>query len=149
MMQSSNGFGASASGRHPFRGLHAVVVDDNPATVKLIEYMMREAGWQVSGFSKPHEALAALPQLDPDLIVTDFRMPRMNGPEFLLEAERLHPGVPKMVMTAYGEDFVLQDMLRKASVPCASKANGLMEVLSLAEQLVSVRLACKRARVAV
>ncbi|MCZ7646563.1 MAG: response regulator [Planctomycetota bacterium] len=142
-MTSNRRLRTASSGRLPRPGVQVVVVDDNPMTVKLLEYLLREGGWKFSGFTSPHEALRALPGLTPDLIVTDYRMPRMSGPEFLLEAEKIHEGVPKMIMTAYGEEIFVQEMLRKAGVPSVSKANGLLEVIALAEQLASVTQALR------
>jgi len=121
-----------------------VLVDDNAMTVKLATYMFQEAGWQVHGFTSAERALEALREIEPDVIVTDFRMPGMSGPDFLLRADTLHELTPKLVMTAYGDEPWIQDQLRKAGVKAVSKTRGLTEVLAAAEELASVRQALKR-----
>ena len=120
------------------------LVDDNPWTVKLAAYVMRQAGWDVHPHTSPSRALAELESVEPDLIITDFQMPEMNGPEFLLAAEQLHPATPTLVMTAFDDDPAVQSVLRKASIPCVSKTKGLTRIAEVANALVSVRRAVKR-----
>lgn len=47
------------------------------------------------------DALAVLRTHPVDLIVTDYKMPMMNGLEFLAEAKHVAPTVPRIMMTAY------------------------------------------------
>ena len=125
-------------------GMSVVIVDDNPMTVKLARHIFSEEGWEVHGFTSAWTALEALKGCEPDLIIADFRMPEMNGPEFLLAASRIHELTPKLIMTAYDDDERVQAALRKASVPSVSKADGLSELLQRARQLVSVRHSLKQ-----
>lgn len=131
--------------RTPSQGpqLRVLFVDDNPMTVKLAGYLFAEAGWRMDGFTSPLQALEALRHFEPDLIVTDFRMPEMSGPEFLLAAEQLHELTPKMVLTAYDDEECVQSVLRKAGVPALSKTLGLTELIARAHELVSVRRSVK------
>lgn len=123
--------------------LKVVLVDDHATTVKLASYIFQEDGWEVYGFTSPLMALEALKNFEPDLIVSDFRMPGMNGPEFLLAAGRLHELTPGLIMTAYDDDSTVASDLRKAAVPSVSKADGLTELLIQARKLVSVRQTLK------
>ncbi|MBI3830793.1 MAG: response regulator [Planctomycetes bacterium] len=122
-----------------------VLVDDNPMTVKLAEYMFREDGWEFRGFTSAKKALEALETFEPDLIISDFRMPEMNGPEFVLAASQMHDLTPTLIVTAFDDDEAVIAELRKASVPCLRKTEGLTELVLQARNLVSVRqsLKCK------
>lgn len=128
----------------PKGSLRILLVDDNPTTIKLALYFFEQAGWDAHGHLSPVEALKDLHTFEPDLIVTDFRMPEMNGPEFLLAAEQLHPATPSLVMTAYDDDPAVQSVLRKASVPSISKTKGLTRIVEIATELTSVRRAVKQ-----
>ena len=130
--------GAIAAG-----ALRVVVVDDHEMTVKLACYVFREAGWRADGFTSPRAALEAMKSFEPDLIVSDFRMPELSGPDFLLAAERLHELTPRLIMTAYDDEEAVQVALRRAGVPSVEKAKGLTELLSAAQQLVAVRRSVK------
>lgn len=130
-------------------GLKVVIVDDHATTVKLATFMFREDGWDVYGFTSARMALETLKSFEPDLIISDFRMPEMSGPEFLLAAAGLHDLTPGLIMTAYDDDSNIAADLRKAAVPCVSKADGLTELLTQARKLVSVRQSLKSKTMAV
>ncbi|HYE13243.1 MAG TPA: response regulator [Pyrinomonadaceae bacterium] len=53
------------------------------------------------------EGLEMLAEAEPDVIITDVKLPGMSGPEFLAEVRRRHPGVPVIVVT--GGDAVLRE----------------------------------------
>jgi DNA-binding NtrC family response regulator len=69
-----------------------VLVDDEKSYTDLIRYMLVEnLDCPVHGFTKPLDALNALPSLNAGVIVTDYFMPEMNGIEFIQRASALAP----------------------------------------------------------
>src|ERR1043166_7783497 len=58
-----------------------LVVDDNPDKLQLIEAALSLAGYHVTTATDGVEALAAIESYQPDLVITDVMMPRMNGYE--------------------------------------------------------------------
>ena len=69
-----------------------ILVDDEKSYNDLIKQMLVEnLDCPVHGFTKPLEALNALPSLNPGVIVTDYFMPEMNGIEFIQRAAPLAP----------------------------------------------------------
>jgi DNA-binding NtrC family response regulator len=69
-----------------------VLVDDEKSYNDLIRQMLAEnLDLPVHGFTRPLEALDALAQLDPGVVVTDYFMPEMNGIEFIQRASPLVP----------------------------------------------------------
>jgi two-component system NtrC family sensor kinase len=63
-----------------------LVVDDEPTVVSLLNDMLTLVGHQVSGYTSPQEALAALRSDQFDAVLSDFRMPGMNGGELYEQA---------------------------------------------------------------
>ena len=66
----------SASMKH-----RILVVDDEPANLKLLENVLKTHGHTVRSFPMGRLALAAAAQNPPDLILLDINMPEMNGYE--------------------------------------------------------------------
>jgi len=65
-------------------------------TLELSKFRVREA-------SNAHEALARLAEAPVDMVVSDVNMPGLSGHELLAEVQRLYPGLPMMLITAYGQ----------------------------------------------
>jgi len=81
-----------------------LVVDDNPDKLQLIEAALSLAGHHVTTASDGVEALAAIESYQPDLVITDVMMPRMNGYE-LAQRIRSNPVtkfIPVIMQTAAG-----------------------------------------------
>src|SRR5580698_9128377 len=58
-----------------------MIVDDNPANLKLLDDMLRQQAYEVRSFPLGRLALAAAEQEPPDLILLDINMPEMDGYE--------------------------------------------------------------------
>lgn len=65
-----------------------LIVDDEPAWVKVLSVILRREGFKVVEAMSGKEALKTLAGLRPDLILSDVRMPDMNGFDFLDEVRR-------------------------------------------------------------
>ena len=95
-------------------GKCVMLVDDETAYIDLLEQLLAEhLSCPVHSFTRAADALAALPQLDVGLIVTDFHMPGLDGLEFLGEVQRRRPGVPAVMITAHEITFS-EDVTRRA-----------------------------------
>ena len=83
--------------------MNVVVVDDEPAVVKMCEKVLGAQGHTVHGFTTTREALAHLANgAADDLLVVDYLMPELNGFEFIQEAWSLRPTLRVVMITAHG-----------------------------------------------
>lgn len=79
-----------------------LVVEDNAVTLESLEALLAIDGHTVVGAGNGHSALTRLALHVPDVILLDWRMPGMAGPEFMAEVGR-HPewaGIKVFVMSA-------------------------------------------------
>ncbi|MBI3188001.1 MAG: nitrogen regulation protein NR(I) [Gammaproteobacteria bacterium] len=82
---------------------HIWIIDDDASIRWVLEKALKQAEMQVSSFENADDALAALNQSTPDAIITDIRMPGMNGLDFLGHLSEQHPTIPVIIMTAHSD----------------------------------------------
>lgn len=80
-----------------------LIVDDEPRLLRVLRMGLPEHGFNVLTASNGQEALKVLFDKHVDIVVTDVRMPLMDGVEFIYEMERLEVGLPVVVTTAYAD----------------------------------------------
>ena len=87
-----------------------VVVDDDADILGLLEYKLSAAGHQVTGEADGEAGLAAIHDLNPDLVILDWMMPRMTGIEVCLEMRRdpKMADVPVLFLTAKAQESDVQ-----------------------------------------
>jgi two-component system response regulator FixJ len=79
------------------------VIDDDEGARDSLEFMMDCAGLKVRGFPSADAFLKADPPLDHACVITDVRMPGMNGIELANELKRRGAGVPVIVITGHAD----------------------------------------------
>ena len=81
--------------------LQIIIIDDEPKMGKILTRVLAREGHEVLAFVHPAEALEALAQQPADLVLTDLKMPDMDGLELMRRARQLVPGLDVIMMTAY------------------------------------------------
>jgi len=116
-----------------------LIVDDDQDARELIGQVLAEAGYLVEVAGDGFEAIAKLPRALPDLVLTDMRMPGMDGVD-LAQRIRSQSDVP-VVLTTGADTF---DLCTKAeaygAVACLTKPINLDELL----WTIDCALACLR-----
>ena len=81
-----------------------VVVDDDKVITSALSTLLKVEGFSDAHFfNSPIEALEFLKENTPELVISDFLMPEMNGLEFLSEVKKLYPEVSKIILTGYAD----------------------------------------------
>jgi CheY-like chemotaxis protein len=77
-----------------------LLVDDEPAILTVLELLLNKFGHIVIPKSNAESALFLIQEgLNVDLVITDYRMPGMNGVEFIRVLRRILPSVPVLMLT--------------------------------------------------
>ncbi|ABC31873.1 sigma 54-dependent transcriptional activator containing CheY-like receiver domain [Hahella chejuensis KCTC 2396] len=80
-----------------------LIVEDDLELLDALTTTLEMNGYDYIGVDSAREALSVLEQRAVDMIISDVNMPGMNGFELMLEVRRQYPGVPVVLMTAYGQ----------------------------------------------
>ena len=78
------------------------VVDDSEALGEMIKIFLTDAGYDVQVFSNPLQALAAMQTSEtlPSLLISDYRMPGINGLELIHRCKLIHPSLKVIAASA-------------------------------------------------
>lgn len=89
-----------------------LLVDDEPDILSSVKAIIELAipGTHVVPANSGRHGLELLESERIDLIISDFKMPGMDGIEFLYQCRRSHPLIPRLMLTAFADD----DLMRRA-----------------------------------
>src|SRR5664279_4160085 len=79
-----------------------LLVDDDPDLLKLISLRLTSAGYRVRTADSGETALAALAVSRPGAVISDLRMPGIDGLQLFEAIHRQHPALPVIILTAHG-----------------------------------------------
>jgi len=79
-----------------------LLVDDDPDLLKLISLRLTSAGYRVRTAASGDDALASLATARPGLVITDLKMPGIDGMQRFEAIHRQHPALPVIILTAHG-----------------------------------------------
>ena len=82
--------------------IRILIVDDNEVFRLPLQRALEAAGFEVIAVPSPEDALDALDRRTVDLLLTDHRLPGIDGVQLLTQIKATHPAVATVVMTAYG-----------------------------------------------
>ena len=85
------------------KALDVWLVDDDASIRWVLERALRQAGMHTTSFEEAESALSALGRAEPDVLVTDIRMPGRSGLDLLEEIRASRPKLPVIVMTAHSD----------------------------------------------
>lgn len=93
----------SSSPVRPVLPGHVLLIDDDPAVVRLLEFELAEAGVSTVAASDGRQAFEVLAKSDVDAIVLDLALPDIPGRTLLRDFQRDHADIPVIVLTARDE----------------------------------------------
>jgi two-component system NtrC family response regulator len=79
-----------------------VVIDDEVNAAAALETLLKEDGYEVARANEGSAGLSLLEKMDPDVVLTDLRMPGMDGLELLTRIKEMRPDTMVILMTAFG-----------------------------------------------
>ncbi|CAN7394901.1 HD domain-containing phosphohydrolase [Massilia sp. LjRoot122] len=78
-------------------------VDDEPHILSALRRLFRSQGYEILCAGSAREGLAMMEERAVDLVISDMRMPEMDGAEFLERARTAHPDVLRMLLTGHAD----------------------------------------------
>jgi CheY-like chemotaxis protein len=109
------------------------VAEDSPTQAVEIEFLLEEAGYEVSMAANGVQALETVRESPPDIVLTDLHMPEMNGLQLIQAVRKEFPGIPVIMMTADGTEEIAAKALNAGAssyIPKRMLERDLLPTLS-------------------
>ncbi len=115
-----------------------LVIDDDAVACEFLQEVLLRDGYDVAAFTS---ALAALEQdlSEYDLLMSDIRMPGMDGLQFLSEVQKKWPNLPVILMTAYGSLETTMEAISLGAWDYISKPFSPEDCRALVKKVLEVR----------
>jgi Response regulator containing CheY-like receiver, AAA-type ATPase, and DNA-binding domains len=79
-----------------------LLVDDDPGLLRLLKIRVAASGYEVDAVENGEKALARLPLFQPQVVIADLRMDKMDGMALFEALHDQHPTLPVIILTAHG-----------------------------------------------
>ena len=80
-----------------------LIIDDDKISLKVIKEILERLGYKTIQAENGEAGLLLVRSEHPDLVITDFQMPGLNGLEVMAEIHKLNSGLPVILLTGYGD----------------------------------------------
>lgn len=116
-----------------------LVVDDSAVDRVLVGNLLgNKPQWTIDSAGNGAEALSRMKEVTPDVVVTDLQMPEMDGLELVTAIRRQYPGLPVILMTAYGSEALAVEALEKGAASYVPKSQLAEKLLGTVEKVVAL-----------
>ncbi len=108
---------------------NVLVVDDDPVIRKQLERLYTQNGYSVVAFSSAESSMRRLEDDDIDFVITDIKLPGMDGVQFISYIHLKYPDLPVIAITGYAEIQTAVDVLKLGACDFITKPFELAAVL--------------------
>jgi len=124
--------------------LNVLVVDDEAILRNLLDKILKREGYSVFLAQSAMEALQTLSDNKIDIVLSDVKMPEMDGFALLRKIKEEYPGVGTIMMTGYEDAFSVKDALLLGADDYITKPFKSIEVSMIIERAYWRNLANKK-----
>jgi DNA-binding NtrC family response regulator len=114
-----------------------LIIDDEPIKRLVMEDQLREEGFTVDAYDNPLDADKALSSNSYDVILTDIRMPGLDGISFLKNIKEKNPNQAVIVMTAFGTVETAIEAMKQGAYDYLQKPFSTEELILKLDRLIN------------
>lgn len=120
----------------PLDQIKILIVDDEPHQTETLADIFRLKGFYAETANSGQAALDLIDQKDFDCVLSDIRMPGINGADLYREIKRRGKDIAVILMTAYASDDLFNDHKEKESIDIFSKPLNIDHLIQMIKQIV-------------
>jgi len=118
---------------------HLLLVDDEPALRALMAERLAERGFEVAEADSGEKALDYLEQFAFDILITDLRLPGIDGTQVIQAARERYPGIVAIVITGYGTVKDAVEAIKRGASDFVAKPFQFDELVHVLEKALKQR----------
>ena len=107
-----------------------LIVDDDQRMAKTLKDILKVKGYEADVAHSGPEALEKVAETHFDCLLSDIKMPEVNGVELYRAIKESHPDLPVVLMTAYSHDKLVKDGLEEGAIAALTKPLDINALLS-------------------
>jgi two-component system response regulator PilR (NtrC family) len=119
-----------------------LVLDDDQNIRDMLVIMLTREGYDVQAYGDPYKAMQGLRKEPFDLIITDLKMPRMDGLEFLRRAKKIAPETVVILITAYASGETAVAAMKEGAFDYIEKDFRIEDLMKIIERALDARREC-------
>lgn len=113
-----------------------LIVDDEVSTTELLQGFLQKKGYIVTTEHDPVKGLSLVREQEFDLLISDYRMPNMNGLEFITKVREIDPVISIIMISAYGNIETAVKIIKSGASDYLTKPIDLKELLMLIDKSI-------------
>lgn len=114
-----------------------LIIEDDEEMRSLLEDFLKDEGYEADSANNGSEAFGRLAQEPFDLVITDIRMPGLTGLDILSSVKKFQPGLPVIVITAFGGEEVYRRSMARGADGYLEKPIHFHKLRTLLHEMVS------------
>ena len=126
--------------------LKILLIDDNRQGLQARKTVLEEQGYATATASSAEDGIAQFASGNFDLVVTDYKMPRMNGAEVIAQIQAHRPGTPTVLISGMVEALGLTEQNTGADVVLAKSNNEVSHLIRAVNRLLRAKTTKKPVR---
>lgn len=121
-----------------------LIVDDNSLGLAARRSVLEELGHKVHTSGAPHEALELCVKQRFDVVVTDYKMPKMNGVEFIGRLRKQHPNIAVILISGFTDTLGLNETNTGADIVLQKSSNEVSHLIRSVNRLLRAQAPGKK-----
>ena len=121
------------------KNYNILIVDDEKEYSKVVSMILKDAGYSTDTCSNGEEAIEYIKRNEVSLIITDIRMPKMNGEELIVEINKLGQDIDILVVTAYASIESAVNTIKNGAADYFVKSSNPEELLIKVDRICEMR----------
>ncbi|KUJ96080.1 MAG: CheY-like receiver, AAA-type ATPase and DNA-binding domain-containing response regulator [Desulfonauticus sp. 38_4375] len=116
-----------------------LIIDDEKIALKNLEHILNKDSYKVIAIDNPKKALQFLEKSEPDIVITDLKMPEIDGISILRKVKELYPNTEVILLTGYATVDTAVKAMKIGAYNYVEKPYNIDKIRSIVKEAITKR----------